>query len=68
MTMLILALGAMMAGYFGIGRIVCPHTERLPLAELDADALAATVKRGWHAAGHCSPLSRITAHLHREYR
>lgn len=57
---LLLALTAVAALYFSLGRAACPEHDRLPWAELDRDDVLATIQRGWQAAGDHSELRRIT--------
>ncbi|GAB3262367.1 hypothetical protein [Arthrobacter pigmenti] len=56
---LVLALTAVAALYFGIGRAACPQHDRLPCSELNRDDVMATIERGWQAAGEHSELRRI---------
>ncbi len=57
---LLLALTAVAALYFGIGRAACPKHDRFPCAELDGDDVMATIRRGWQVVGEHSELCRMT--------
>lgn len=44
--------GAILALYYFVrGRAVCPPVERIPLDQLDADAVVHTISRGWCTPG-----------------
>lgn len=65
---LLLALTAVGALYFGIGRAACPRHDRLPCSELDRGDIVATIQRGWYVVGDQSELCRITGAMHRRPR
>lgn len=68
MLSLSIVCGAVLAGYFSIGRIACPSSDRLPLSELGFADVCATIRRGWYTLGQYSRLETMSMRMRRDPR